>query len=772
MAIAPGSTFTVREPRATNTHPGEPEELWLSYDPGRAVSAMQACASDQAFNYHIRVRGDPANNDTKSTHTNPSSKARALLDDVTIVSSGLEKSSKKRIWPRSCGLLNELSHIITEYLINDPGRARIVREDLVAPPKLALPILVDRGTQEVPFNWQYERRTLYLTETLVQLGQDACRWKESEAEKTGSRFISPLPTSSDSQIHIVSRPRADASKTQARFKIAQAANDADADFYVTLGSRVLATMESEPYCNARNIGTLVRARCDPLKQQEAGEVYIDSDISKLLLQLGSQPLAAECSQGILIADWGRLLLPYQLQRGDTGVGDLQIVFSSTGSYCDVVEGQQACDRATTESRAELPGQDSTAFSFKQFPNTVFFLLGWILQAIEGSKEKDKSLQEPEASKAKSAQPPKDDREHRGRSEKKDRQHPRSGNKSASPATRKAARFAESSRDAADSGTEGLPFLNSYICTSGPILGGTFAAVHLCVLDCDYLEGRKTLSPREQFKGRRAFGVLPDLGPNYCHAYMKVQRVPDTPEPGSLPKPRFEEPEDPPVSDADRNSIRQRTTQEIGIFRHCKNLQGTLIPRLFGLVPAAEYPRSSADKLMLQRLHAEPIWTLPKDRRDLWGREICHAVEAAFAELHARRVCHGDASLSNILVEWRRVASSGSEGTVAETLEAWDLRRLSQGVQRQMELNETAYAAAARRLRDHDETQGDSGLASEVNDSPLSRLRAAVKPHIWLVDFADAVIVEDGEAGNSVLTSESQEVAQMMKRWASERRIGG
>ncbi|PWN20907.1 hypothetical protein BCV69DRAFT_298707 [Microstroma glucosiphilum] len=719
MAPAPGSTFTVREPKATNTDPGGPEELWLSSDPGRNVSSMESCGSDQAFNYFVRVRGNPSNHETKSTHTDSRSKARALLDHVTIVSSGLEEDSKPSIWTRSCHLLDGLSQIINAYLVDDPGRARIVREDLVAPPKLAVPILVDRGTQEVPFNWQYERRTLYLTETLVQLGQDACRWKESEAEKTGLPFVSPLPTSLDSEIHIVSSPRADASRTQARFKIAQAADDAEADFYVTLGSRVLATMESKPYCSARNIGTLVRARCNPFKQQEAGEVYTDSDTLELLLQLGSQPLAAECRQGILVADWGRLLLPYQLENGDRGDGELRLVFSSTGSYCDVREGHQACERATAESRAELSGQDSPVFSFQQFPNTVFFLLGWILQAIEDLKKDAKSVQEPEDSKAKSTQPSEDDR--------------------------KSARFAESSRGAADSGTEVLPFLNSYICTSGPILGGTFAAVHLCVIDCDYLEGRKTLSPREQFKGRPAFGVVPDLGPNYCHAYMKVQRVPSTPEPESLPEARFEGPDDPP---------------------------GALIPRLFGLVPSDEYPRSSADKLMLQCLRAEPIWSLLEEWRDLWGREIYHAVEAAFAELHARRVCHGDVSVSNILVEWRRVASTGSGATIAETVEDWELGGLIGEAQRQMRLSGKAYAAAARQLSELDGTQGDSGLALEVNDSPLSRLKAEIKPHVWLVDFADAVIVEDGEAGNSVLTSEAQKVTQMMERWASDRRIGG
>lgn len=755
---------------ATNTDPGGPEELWLSPDPGRAVSSIETCARDQALNYYIRVRGIPSNYDTKSTHTNPGSKARALLDRVTVVSSGLEEDSKTSIWSESCHLLDVLAQVINSYLAQDLGRARIVREDLVAPPKLAMPILVDRGTQEVPFNWQYERRTLYLVETLVELGQDACRWKASEAEKSKVPFVSPLPL--DSQIHIVSRPRANASSTHARFKISQAAEEADADFYVTLGSRVLATMESSPYCSARNIGTLVQARRDPFQQQEAGAVYTDSDILKLLLQLGSQPLAAECREGILIADWGRLLLPYQLQSSDTGVGDLRLVFSSTGSYCDVREGQQACERATAESRAELSEQDSPAFSFQQFPNTVFFLLGWILHALEGLKEDAKSVQEPEAPKAKSAQPSKDDREYRGPSEKRSRQHPGEGNKSASSATRKSARFAESSRGAADSGTEGLPFLNSYICTSGPILGGTFAAVHLCVVDRDYLEGRKTLDPSEEFKGRPAFGVLPEMGPDYCYAYMKVQRIPSMPEPESLPEARFEGPEDPPVSDADRNSIRERTTREIAIFQHCKDLQGSHIPRLFGLVPSDEYPRSSAPKLMLQCLHAEPIWTVLEDRRDLWGREICHAVKAAFAELHARRVCHGDASISNILLEWRRVATTDSEATVAETLDSSDLRRLIGDAQRQMQLSERAYAAAARRLSELDETQGDSGLALEVNDSPLSRLRAAIKPRVWLVDFADAVIVEDGEAGDSVLRSEAQKVAQMIERWASERRIGG
>ncbi|PWN19086.1 hypothetical protein BCV69DRAFT_300423 [Microstroma glucosiphilum] len=774
MVPAPGSTFTVRESTATTLNSGSPEELWLSPEPGRIASPMAACRNDQAFGYWVAIEDDLSKTHTTLTHTRSGSKARAL--DSTIVSSSLETDSHTSIWARSSRLLEELSSVIDAYLAEDPERARIVRHRLVAPPKLAASIVVDQGTGKVPFNWQFERRTLYLTETLIQLGQEACRWKEAEAQRTGLPFISLLPTSLNSEIRIVSRHRADGFRLKACSRIAKAAAIADADFYVTLGAQVLATIDSKPFCSPQNVGELVRTRHDPFQQQATGKVCDESEVLKALVQLCSQSLAAGCQDGLLAADWGRLLLPYRLEKSKTNRGEAQVVFSPTGSYCDVREGQQACATANDGSRAGLSGQVSPAFRLEQMPNSVFFLLGWILHVLEGLEEPAKSLQETEHSKPKTARSREEDQDERGPSEK----HIRKRREDDIASTRRpeakgsSGKLAHSGKDSTDSGTEGLPLVKSYVCTFGPILGGTFAGLHRCVVDRDHLEGHVARVPSHESKGRPAFGVLPELGANDCLALMKVQRVPLMPESGSsLPEPRFEEADDPPVSEEDREGIRKRTEQEIRIFQHCKHLQGILIPRLFGLVSPDEYPRSSSFKLMLQYLRAAPIGTLLQEQKDLWGREVCHAVEAAFEAFHAQRVYHGDASTANILIEWKQIAStsSGDPFAHAKTLEAWDLRPVIREAQARMQLSDRAFAAAARRTREHDETVGHSALALELTELPLSLLRAAVKPHVWLVDFADAVIVEDGREGDSLLASEARKVKQMVQRWASERIIG-
>lgn len=52
----------------------------------------------------------------------------------------------------------------------------------------------------MPFDWSYERKSLYLAEVLVELGQAACRWRRGKAEKNGSDSMALLPCSSSSKI--------------------------------------------------------------------------------------------------------------------------------------------------------------------------------------------------------------------------------------------------------------------------------------------------------------------------------------------------------------------------------------------------------------------------------------------------------------------------------------------------------------------------------------------------------------------------------------------
>jgi hypothetical protein len=743
-----------------------PDETWLSLDPGKIASRMNDCRDDHGFGYFINVDKAPHKDESVDTNTKAGNLARALFKDLTITTSGVEEYSETTgISAKSSRLLSELLDIIDAYLADDPGRAMLARRTLVGP-KLSNHILVDEGTEEVPFNWMYERKTLYLTEVLIELGQAACRWRRAEAEKNGSEFKAPLPCSSSSKIMIVSRPRAKDLRLAASRAVAVAAGLADADYYVTLGREVVATIESKPHCSAKDTGNLVRTRDDPFDQKQGKGVLTDSETLKLLLQLCSQPVAAGCRPGLLVGDWGRLLLPYEVHRSNTAPGQVRLVFASVGSYCDVLDGEQACTAANEQSRAGLAGQESPSFRLEHLPNTVFFLLGWILQVVHGLQESPSQVREGEAdAKAAATEPGNNDREDFGPPAKR----PRQGASAATKSSVMASKSSEGAKENLDDLGNRLPLITDYVCSYGPIFGGTFAALHWCVVGRDHLAGR---GPSGERKGRPAFGALPRLGPGDCHTILKVQRIPSMPDrDASLPEPRFEGPDEPTPSDEERKGIQERTAQEIRIFQHCKDLQGITIPRLYGLVSPEDYPQSSAHKLMLQDLCATTIASVKRLWRHLWGDDLQDAVRAAFTQLHARRVYHGDVSNSNILVEWRKIASSDSETTsssISETLESWTLRGLMEDAQHQMQLDDKAFVAAARRLGETIDIdyKGDSAssLEAPAPDSPLCRLRSAVKPHVWLIDFADSAIVQDGEVGDSLLASEDRRVEETLEQW--------
>ncbi|PWN21648.1 hypothetical protein BCV69DRAFT_176824, partial [Microstroma glucosiphilum] len=777
MVPKPGSTFTVRDTSGSDSDPSDPEEIWLSADPGRTTTSLRDCREDQRFGYHIKIASDFPHNASTSTHTNLGANARHLSDNLVITSSGLEEDPETGISARSSSLLDQLCEIIDGYLDDDPRRALLHGAHLSAP-KLSNRLLVRRGTTEAPFNYLYEERVLCLTEALLELSQEACRWKQAQKTDSGRPFRAPLPTSPDSRILIISSARANDSGIIVSKRIKEVSTLADADFYVTVGSHVVATVESEPGCRPHNVGDLVRERSDPFRQQEIGEVRGETETLRLLSQICSQPTAAGSRKGLLIADWGRLLLPFELRNNATeNGGAARLTFASTASWCDVLEGEKACKLAELASRDGLAGRGASSFRLQHLPNSVFFLLGWILYAIEdlpddsddsGNSHKPESQPHPDAGDSVDDEESEDS----GPSAKRTRLQECSGNipSEALVLNESSARDSESKGSAIESETERLPLITAYVCTYGPILGGTYADIHRCVVDRAHLAGspREALSPSQENQGRPALGILPPLRRGDCYTYLKVQRVPSEPDPEEdLPEPRFEEPDGPPLSAEDAKGIRERTTQEIEIFQRCKDIQGTVLPRLYGLVSPESYPRSTAPKLMLQHLDAEPVGTSDSMWRCIWGDTVQQAVEAAFSKLHARRVCHEDVNTSNILIEWRRKASGSS---TRETLEISKLRELVQQAQREMKLSHRELATAARKLREDAgfDPDGDSGLVPEVSESPLSRLRDSIKPRIWLIDFAGSVIVEDGEKGDALLTSEARKVKETMEEWARER----
>ncbi|CAO1629733.1 unnamed protein product [Sympodiomycopsis kandeliae] len=106
------------------------------------------------------------------------------------------------------------------------------------------------------------------------------------------------------------------------------------------------------------------------------------------------------------------------------------------------------------------------------------------------------------------------------------------------------------------------------------------------------------------------------------------------------------------------SIQSRTEIEVAAYQRLKPLQGTAIPKLLGLVPSHLPPESHSCKLLVEAVGTSlaQLFTEQASLCSLWRQELYRGTLKAIGSCHSLGVVHGDLHLGNIVAEW----SSGKQ----------------------------------------------------------------------------------------------------------------
>jgi hypothetical protein len=771
--------------------------LWLSREPGQAPTPISELQNDPLLGYPVRVEDDVEYTATK-TIPRPSSTAAAVAS-LNVLASGVEDNTGgETMLARSCALFDRFGRVLDAYLSRHPEKARLAQERLVMP-NAASRIFVDPDMNEEAFNAEYSERTLYLVQCLLELGQEAVRWQETIVKEVDAEYTALLPTSPTETVRIATsrhlRDKLLISESSV-LRLGQSSEIANADFYVVCGEQVIATMESKPGCNPREIGILVRDRLDPFDLAQDEDVKAKDWDSTLLLQLASQSAATALSMGCLIADWGRVLLPYEVkrepctddERGTAAeVSKARIIFSSTPSFYDVLGGPNALVAAKRDVCSGLQNSNSKSFQFTSLPNAVFYILAWVLRAVEAARDQEKELvQEPARAGDESSNPP-EDRVERGPPDSdpsdRDAQKPRGADRSASgPVAPRAGQKGHSGggdksrqgkgketrhHDDYEALVQQFRLLTTYTSSYTPIDEGTFATVHLCLVKKALLDSAVGGDHQsDHLGGKSSFKVLPYASLDEVDALLKVQRVPlEQQHRGGKIDWRLEEPDGPPMSEEDRIDIQRRTMRELSVFLRCQDVQGLFIPKLYGVVSPRNCPLSTAHKLMIQCIEGGPVSKIPRKMYLLWREELVTSAVRALGMLHSRAVWHGDISNNNILVEWRKYGAHALESSTYERVEPEQVLEAVQEAQDNMGISEEDFKPQVDKFRAADADAGeDSAIVLTPTSSPLQSLKATIRPHIWFIDFAESEVVDaDTEVGKEMLASELKKVEDLFAR---------
>lgn len=800
---APQRTFSLRGPavNALSNEPNEPE-LWLSREPGQAPTPTRELSQDLLLGYPVVVNHDVEYTAIKIIRE-PSSSGAAVASFNFLASGVEDRAHEDTMLARSCALLDKFGRILDAYLSRHPEKARLAQERLVLP-NAASRIFVDPDMVEEAFNAQYSARTLYLVQCLLELGKEAVRWQEKAVKQVDGEDTALLPTSPTETVRIAtSRHLQDKLliTEPSVLRLGQSSVVANADFYVVCGEQVIATMESKPGCNPREIGVLVRDRLDPFDLAQDGGVKAKDWNSTLLLQLASQAVATGLSMGCLIADWGRVLLPYEVVREpcpdngrgtSAGVRKARVIFSSSPSFYDVLGGHTELIAAKREVSSGLQNSNSKSFQFTSLPNAVFYILAWVLRAVEAARDKEEGLVR-EAARAgdESSKPPED--RGAGPSSKRgppdsdpsdrDAQKPRGADRSASgPVAPRAGQKGHSGggdkskkgkgketrhHDEYEALVQQFRLLTTYTSSYTPIDEGTFATVHLCLVKKALLDSAVGGDHQsDHLGGKSSFKVLPYASLDEVDALLKVQRVPlEQQHRGGKIDWRLEEPDGPPMSEEDRINIQRRTMRELSVFLRCQDVQGLFIPKLYGVVSPRNCPFSTAHKLMIQCIDGGPVSKTPRKMYLLWREELVTSAVRALGMLHSRAVWHGDISNNNILVEWRKHGAHALESSTYERVEPEQVLEAVQEAQGNMGISEEDFKPQVDKFRAADADAGEnSAIVLTPTSSPLQSLKATIRPHIWLIDFADSQSVDaEAEDGREMISSELETMKRFFAR---------
>ncbi|PWN17781.1 hypothetical protein BCV69DRAFT_285667 [Microstroma glucosiphilum] len=799
----------------------EGKDVWLASQPLESSSTLMAIAMDPALSYHVvvekRTEGVP------STYE-PGTAARKSVADsgAFIARSGMEGKSSKTIWQDCKRHLEDMATIWDAFVAARPEGA------LLSDPYLRVPgstIFVDQGDSEEQFNGKIGESYMRLVNVILSKLQEACAWWAEQAStsasakgkaKARSDVVLPLPADLSVRVQATSYRKALNAEDVSLPALSALQGKAEPDFMVVCHKDIIATIESKPELKAKDTGVLVQDRASPCGTERGTTQKVPNDRwAKLLFQITSQSLAAKVSTGLLVTDWARILLPYDVhstpvedakeegppavstrkrkreqltaKQGAEGQGtgpsksDLSIVFSSTISHCDA-QRKDSLAAAQREGQEGLDGKCSGELEFTSDPNTAMFMVAWILRAYS-LHVKRRALSDLED--VQEGQPGgfdrRDDEEAPGPSSQRGR------DTKAGPGERSSAQAAQSRQGSSTTShapatgqrshrrhsaplsalVDALPCINTYLACNGPLRGGTFATLHWCFVDSEYL---KTGSPSFREGGKEVLGGrigFPSSSnpPGQTAAILKIQRIPFTDqERGAPPEPRFERgPGAQRPDKEEKKDIRERAEREVSAFQHCRDLQGVYIPKLYGLVSPRNEPVSSANKLMMQYIDGQALGTTPEGLIYLWRMEIMAGVHDAFRALHSRGLVHGDVSNNNVMLEWKVWQDAHVQSSSSKTVSSQEVRMHLQKALEHMGTHDdslTTYtsksagimALGCRKAVDPSDVPANVG----TSPSPLERIKTTYTPRVWVVDFADSKIFK-ARQGKKAIALEDKEV---------------
>ncbi|CAO1629024.1 unnamed protein product [Sympodiomycopsis kandeliae] len=609
--------------------------------------------------------------------------------------------------PRGRGsleLMGQLSQILGEFLAENAEKATI---QLAHPSRLpgpqAAPRLVTNFTDEPTVNSLFAQEECHLINALLDLSHQAVQWKHHRLSQQGQgEEESAFPLPLDQPLRLI--PCTGTQPTNGDADGIEAARLSKPDLGVFHGNQHVAVIVKKPRRDPTHIKTLTNLHTQPLtnvlraaRQRQHTSTRFASQRGAgvgssaaarrpapqhsnsapprcsydehLLAQLSSQLLLRSVSSGLLLTDWDRSLLSYQLvpsldsqptsaaeasaendghdTNGNTDTQrSFRLLFAPEAIYSHVPplgfeEGSQNDPRtiadSATRNAANAPHSNAPSVSFACQPGVTWGIIAWILSAFQVHKLQTASSgdgREPGAG-----------------------QHVVVASHS----------YQEEARDHSSTGTsggsvglmqQGLTGMTSeplqLWVLSAPWAFGAHANMYRCihqdhaptVKTLESSLGKSALISTKHFSNDRVFLVKVH---RRALSIISDPKLLQGQAPGNLLSG-----DEFPENRSEVDSIQAAASREATAFKILSAFQGTILPILYGTLPTYSFPFSHADKLVVEKVGDPLSILLQADSREtlsLWWTHISEGIRRAVAQCHTRGVAHGDLSPSNILVQW-------------------------------------------------------------------------------------------------------------------------
>ncbi|CAO1621048.1 unnamed protein product [Sympodiomycopsis kandeliae] len=642
--------------------------------------------------------------------------------------------------PRGQHIMVRMRAILDEFLQSnrEHKQRNVIGNDKLPGPDADIMAFDLRCSPETTVNNKLDEKIGYLVNDVLSLCQKAARWKRDQlAQQQTQQQDYDWPVPLDEPLRLL--PGSKASNGSPYDHADRRASIPD--FVALSGNTEIGCCESKPRAIPSAAGKLVLAKYDPLtatmntvlqRERSRGQLGHSSsadttspDIAwqdKLLLQITSQLFLRNVRSGILLGDYGKMLVHYQLlpiPNPDSSSSQRRrfyLSFSDAAVYTKVPlrEFRPGSDddpiiqaaQATLDASTARGDDSAHQLQFDCRPGIVWSIVLWILSAWDlhkqnlrprelrlGAKVPDIAVAPTQASMSV-----------QGRHQFNNDSHRRT-------------EYGPSAPDIQDSTDQHLDDHQQQqeqllVCPL-PWDFGTYANIYRCLID----NRDKTSSSVET-------PVLVPFSRLQKEAMLiKVQRRPLTTTSsnendimdGLAPLNLMEQPEEDVLG-----SIKARAFNEEQALHTLSALQGTVVPKLLGTMAPESAPQSHSIKLVMEDAGHTLSSLLVPARRPIvrvWGNAIADELESAIMQCHALGVAHGDLSSNNVVVAWYPTS------TKKETLDEDDqsLSRLDLEVVRDI-ANRRVQPSTIRALREESKITSPSPDPASVEANAFMRFR--------------------------------------------------